>query len=378
MHRILFLLITIALLACGGNNRLAQYYNAEDKQLFETLDKLKKDPGNKTLQDALQQLYTLSVSERNARITSIGASQGPGEKWVQMRKQYEVGQQLYEAIIANPAALNVIRVPASYTGSIEEMRRRAAEDYYNQGAEYLTFNNRQYAQMAYDAFAKASEQIPNYKDVNDKLRTARDLATIKVVVNTVDYYRQPFSYWGLNNDYLQYELVRSLNARSYNNVQFFTDEEARLRYIHPDRVVALDFTNIFIGNPYNERSTYTRQKQIETGQTKTDPPRPVYTNISATVTVIKRVITGSGSLQCRIYDVASGRNILYDQFPGRYSWVFETATYTGDNRALLPEDWQRINNRFNQFPNRQDIARKIIDDSYFALNNRIQQGVTWE
>lgn len=103
-----------------------------------------------------------------------------------------------------------------------------------------------------------------------------------------------------------------------------------------------------------------------------------YITIKATVTVTKRLVNGDADLECRMYDVATGRNVLYDHFPGRYNWVFESATYNGDSRALTNEDLRLINNRFDHYPTREEVGQKLINDAYGALVRRIEQGVNFD
>jgi hypothetical protein len=368
------------LLACGSGGRLAKYYNAGDKQVFELLDKLKKSPGDNAALDALPQVYALATQEREKQLTQAGTVYGPGEKWVQMRKLMEVGQQMHDAIVANPAALKLIPNPADFKMDIENMRQHAAEDYYAQGLENLAYNNRQYAQLAYDAFAKANQQISGYKDVAAQMRLAQDLATIKVVVNPVNYYNQSWGYWGFENDYLQWQMINDLNARSYRNVKFYTDAQARSQFLHPDRIVDLDMTRIFISNIFTDRNTVQRSAQVPgKATTKSVNAKPVYQTVTATVTITKRYMNGNGSLQCRIYDVATNRNILYDNFPGSFNWVYQTATYKGDQRALTAADLQLINNNqpYNP-PSRNAIAKEIVRQSYTQLLSRINNGVSFD
>jgi hypothetical protein len=156
---------------------------------------------------------------------------------------------------------------------------------------------------------------------------------------------------------------------------FVTEQEARARRLHAERVVDMRFVYLNVSNPHTERRSYTRSQVITPQPRPGTTTRPGSQTVTATVTVTRRYIDGRGDLECRIYDVPTGSNILYDRFPGRYNWVMETATYTGDSRALTDEDWRLINNRFNQFPTRQDVAQKVIEDSYQLLLRRIEQGV---
>jgi hypothetical protein len=201
---------------------------------------------------------------------------------------------------------------------------------------------------------------------------------IRVVVNPVNYYRNGFSYWGFQNDWLQQQMIRDLNAGSFRNVRFYSDREARSQNIRADRVVELNFTNIYIGQIANDNRTIRRSAQIQTSSTKSLPPRPVYTTVNATVFVTRQVLQSNASLECKIYDWATSRNILYDNFPDSYIWRQERATYRGDQRALTPEDLNLINNRFDDRPpGRNQIADRLIRNCYGLLLNRIQSGVSF-
>jgi hypothetical protein len=161
-------------------------------------------------------------------------------------------------------------------------------------------------------------------------------------------------------------------------------QEARSRNLHPDKVVELDFTNIYVGNPFTDRYSYTRSKEITNPAPTPRDSRDTKSvggdkiTVKATVYVTKRLITGNGILQCRIFDAATRSNLLYDNFPGNYQWLFESATFTGDQRALEPRDRELINNRFTQYPSRNDVAQKIVEDSYNIMISRIISGVRFE
>ena len=155
-------------------------------------------------------------------------------------------------------------------------------------------------------FVKANNAYPHYRDVEDRIREAREMATIKVVVKPVNYYNNSWNYWGFNNDYLQYAMVRDLNNASYSNVRFYTDREAEANFIRADRIVELNFNDLYIGSVYTDRYTIQRSKKIEIGQTRSVPPKPVYKTVTATVQVSRSILQSRASLDCRIYDWVSG------------------------------------------------------------------------
>src|SRR5690606_21061681 len=149
--------------------------------------------------------------------------------------------------------------------------QKAAEEYYNQGLHYLSYNNRPYGQKAYEMFVKANTAYAGYRDVQQLMQEAQELATVKVVVQTANYYNNNWSYWGFNNDYLQYTMVRDLNSASYNNTRFYTDREAEANHIKADKVVELNFNDLYIGSVYTDRFAIQRSKKIEIGQTRSVP-----------------------------------------------------------------------------------------------------------
>jgi hypothetical protein len=285
-------------------------------------------------------------------------------------------------VLAFPPASAVIRNPVQFRDAISEARQLAAEEYYNLAMELLRHNDRRDARAAIDLFNKATREVPNYRDINTQLRRAEEMATLYVVVNPVDYYNFGWNYWGFQNDWLQWEMINDLNRRSFRQTRFMSEQEARGRRITPERVVDMRFRRLMVSNPFTDRHTFQREKTIVTPDPRSaDTARNTTRGsvvVRATVTVTKRYINGDADLETRIYDVPTGRNILYDNFPGRYNWVFESATFTGDSRALTDEDIRLLNNRFDRYPTREEVGQQLIRDCYGVLVRRIEQGVNFD
>jgi hypothetical protein len=207
---------------------------------------------------------------------------------------------------------------------------------------------------------------------------AKNKSQVRVLVNPVNYYNNSFGYWGFQNDWIQDQLVRDLNFRAYRDVKFYTDWQLRNENIAPDKVVDLNYTNIYIGEIYTNNYTINRSAKVKVGDTKSNPPKPVYETVTATVYVTTRYLQSNAALQCRIYDVRTDRNNMFQTFPNVYNWKVETATYRGDSRALTQEDWVRINTSgFNNSPGRYDIANRLLRDSYNILISRINSSVSF-
>lgn len=378
-HILQLLLFGLVLTACSPTKQIEKRYTPDDKLVFDLIERLKKNPNDAEAAKQLPEAYEQAAEVRKNINSNTFNNMNEGDRWIEISKQLLVAQQLYSEIKGNPVISKIIPNPWDPTIKIQEAKQKAAEEYYNQGQQYLTYNNRPYARKAYDMFVKANSAYPNYKDVREMMEQSKLLATIKVVVNQVNYDNYGWNYWGFNNDYLQYKITRDLNNSSYRDVKFYSEDEARRLNIRPDRIVNLTFTDLYIGQLFNDRYSIDRSKQIEVGQTKTNPPQPIYETVKATVYVTRRVLQSRASLECRIYDWASNRNILFDRFPDNNTWKDESARYTGDKRALEQSDWNMINNSSNiNPPSRNELAQRLIDNCYNQLLSRIRNGVSFD
>jgi hypothetical protein len=368
--------LSMLLWGCSPSKKLNSYYSVEDKTVFELLDRIEKNPADKEALGLFPGAYETAVKKRRELNEISYTTLPPGDRYVQLLKEYTVMQQLYQRIGQIPAAAKTVQEVWNPEADMQRAKNNGAREYYNHGLEYLTYDNRSAARSAYDCFRKANELVPGYQDVRNKMQEAQERSTLKVIVRTANYFNQGWGYWGLQNDWLQQQLIIDLNNRSLNDIRFYSDWEAANRRIRADQYVELNFTELFAGQVFNDQRTIRRSKQIQTGTTKSNPPQPVYTTVYANVLINRRYMQSRATLECRIYENATGRNLLYDRFPGFDDWQVETATYSGDSRALTPADWQLINNNNMLMPpSREQIAEKLIRSCYQQLISRINSAV---
>ncbi|MES2848458.1 MAG: hypothetical protein V4685_05350 [Bacteroidota bacterium] len=376
MKQILCILAVLYLCSCGSSNKLKKYYTPEDKTVFELLERLQKNAADKEAIDLLPGAYKTALDKRKALNEANYSTLPPGDRYMNLVKEYGVMQQMYEQISALPAAKKVVADLWDPSVEIIKAKNNAAKEYYNQGLEYMTYDNRQAAKSAYDYFNKANRVLPGYENVRTLMTEALDRATIKVIVRAANYYNYDWNYWGFQNDWLQQQIINDLNNQSYSDTRFYSDIDANNRRIRADRIVELNFTELYVGQAFNDRYTINRSTQVQTGSTKSNPPQPIYSTVYAKVYVTKRYMQSRATLECRIYDQATGQNLLYDRFPGYDNWKIETATYTGDKRALEPSDWTLINNSSNiTNPTRSQVADRLVRSCYNLLLSRIKSGV---
>ncbi len=369
----------LLLLACSPSKQIQKRYTPDDKLVFDLIERLKKNPNDAEAAKQLPEAYKVAADVRRDINRNTFENMNEGDRWVEISKQLLVAQQLYTEIKSNATLSKLVPEPWNPAVRMQEAKQKAAEEYYNKGLEYLNYNNRPYAAKALDMFTKANNAYPNFKDVREKIEDAKLLATIKVLVRPVNYYNYGWSHWGLNNDHLQYQMVRDLNNASYRNTRFYSEADLSRLNIRPDKVVELNFTELYVGQIFDDNYSINRSKQIQTGETKSIPPQPVYTTVKATVYVSRKILQSRASLECRISDWATNSNILFDRFPDNYTWSQQTARYTGDSRALEPSDWELINNNSTvNPPARNELAQGLINNCYSQLLSRIRSGVNFD
>lgn len=376
MKKFMLMLAAVYTIGCGNTNKLKKYYTLEDKTVFELLERLQKNTADKEAIDLLPTAYTTALEKRKMLTEASYASLPPGDRYLALAKEYGVMQQIYEQVSAIPAAKKAVTNLWDPAAEIIKAKNNAAKEYYNQGLEYMTYDNRQAAKSAYDYFTKANKILPGYENVRTLMTEALDRATIKVIVRAANYYNYGWNYWGFQNDWMQQQIISDLNNQSYSDVRFYSDWDANARRIRADRIVELNFTELFVGQVFTDRYTINRSAQVQTGSTKSNPPQPVYSTVYAKVYVTKRYMQSRATLESRIYDQATGSNLLFDRFPGYDDWKVETATYTGDKRALTSSDWALINSSSNiTTPTRQQVADRLVRSCYNLLLSRIKSGV---
>jgi len=375
MKRFIPLLLICCCIGCSAPNKLKKYYTPEDKTVFELLERIKKNSSDKEALAVLPDAYQTALDKRKALTEANYSTLPPGDRFMSLVKEYGVMQQMYEQINELPEAKKTVPGLWDPTVEIAKAKNNAAKEYYNQGLEYMTYDNRQAAKSAYDYFNKANKVLPGYENVRVLMTEAKERATIKVIVRAANYYNYGWDYWGFQNDWLQQQIINDLNNQSYSDVRFYSDWDATTRKIKADRVVELNFTELYVGQVFNSRNTINRSIEVQTGSTKSNPPQPVYGTVYAKIFVTKRYMQSRATLESRIYDNATGNNLLFDRFPGYDDWSVETATYTGDKRALTPSDWSLINNSGNTVPTRSQVADKLVRSCYNLLLSRIKSGV---
>lgn len=372
---LLFLTLLIAFFAsCSSANKTVTY--AENRALNDALKKLEKKPNDPEIRKDVIDLYHQAVNQHEQRIQAYRSSVDMG-RFDAMIAEYNTLQKINESIRTSSVFREVNT--KNYSADIQQVRGEAAEAYYQSGLRNLDYGTKREARRAYDDFQRSKRYVNPYKDVDVLMRTAYEASVVNVLINPI---QNSFpGMWNNNNwnfdpriRFLHEQLARDLGGQSgTNQVRYFTDMDLRRLNIRPDVVVDINWN--FMQSPPNVINRYDRQvsRNIEIG--KDTSGRPVYQNVRATLHVT-RYQNPPNDIDYRIVDAATNQTLDWNRVQtGSNSQVFETATFTGDSRALSQDDWRLVNNRGGNGNQQDQMIREMYDDLLRELRNRISARV---
>jgi hypothetical protein len=374
------LIIAFFLPACRSSKNYISRSD-HDNTIFDAIKTLKKNNADTAALNALPMLYA-AAEERNLRKINSYNTIVELNRWDKIIGTYNTLQEMHDAIIESDAASSVVK-PTNYRQLIYDLKQQAAEDHYNAAVDYLNRPGRDDAKKAYTYFKKADQFSPGYQDAKIKMDEAYQHAIVNVVINPVQdnsfFFNSGWGNFGYNysNEYFQLSLVRELkgiNSKRYP-ARFFTDWEVRRDNVQPDWEVNLTLRNMHI--PLPQTYTYSRNVSQQVEQGRDSSGKIVYRTVYATLNIARRSFTARADMEISVRDLATNKNITYNTFREDYRWEQEHATYTGDSRALGPNEWAIINNSHYNDPRREDILNELYRKLYPQVKNRISYAVDW-
>ncbi len=382
MKRYLLPLIAIVILAACGTSKTYLERTDADRALQDAVKKLAKDKNDDDALSALPILYNNIKLERLAKIRSYNNSKDIS-RFDLLIKEYDALQNAYNAILNNSAAFKVVN-PQYFGTELLETKQAAAEFTYSAAESYLAKQNRDDAKRPYTLFKRTDKYVPGFKDSKTKMEEAYESAIVNIVINRIEDNSYFFnSGWGntgynYSNQYFQESLVRELqNNNGYNRyaAKFYTDWDARRDNVQPDWVVDLRLRDMSI--PYPITYNYQRQASADVPNGRDTSGKTIYTRVYATINVSRQSFDARAALEMNIRDVKTNRNISFRNFSNNYRWQEETATYTGDRRALSSNDWAMVNNNNYNNPRREDVLEDLYRKIYPQVRNEITNQVDW-
>ncbi len=306
------------------------------KATLEAVHRLRKNPDSKKAKDVLVKAYGLAKENGLRKIRNAMDGGMPG-KYMTAADEYIVLKELADAIYECPKALEIIENPSTYDKELGNILPVAAEEAYGSGLRRLQLNTMEDARKAYYDFLRADGYVKGYRNVEDKIREALYMATLKVVVERPSIPRR----FQLSADFFYDNIMSGISQMHENRfVRFYTYEEAvndRLEY--PDQYLVFEFDDFSVGDLREfKRSFEVCRDSVFVGTTVIEGiTHKVYGEVKAEMTVFSREVASRGLFSVKIVDARNNRIRAHRKFPAQFVWHNEWATYKGDERALDEE-----------------------------------------
>jgi hypothetical protein len=364
-----YLLITcvsVLLVACSSGKKAFErgdYYGA----VMKSVNRLRQNPDHSKSIEALKSAYPLAVEFFEAQANNEIASNSE-YKWKNAIQSYTQINQMYEAIRQCPGCLKAIRSPKNYYSEIGPLKEKAAEESYNAGIAALMKGTRLDAKRAYFNFVDAQSFVPGYKDVVEYQGKAKDIATVKVVVEQIPV---PTRY-DLSGRFFQDKVEEFLhnNYPEQGFVKFYTAAEARtVNLASADQILKIQFDDFSIGNTtLKEKEETVTRDSVKVGEAKMEGKTvPVYNTVQAKLTSYQKEVVSNGLLSIRIIDAKTQGVLTHRKFDGKFVWTSRWGRFNGDERALTEQQLALCKLRELQPPSPQDLFLEITQPIYNQL-----------
>ena len=302
----------------------------------QSVSRLRSKPSDEKAAVILKESYSLMQKWVQDEM-DIRLSQNNPFRWEEVLGLLQRVNSVSSEIRRSPAALKVIPEPKTYTNEVTMASEKAAEARYKEGIKLLETGNKDNARSSFTHFERCNQLVPGYRDVKDKMLAAKNIATVRVIVESIPVHAKAFQ---LTAGFFYDQVFEFLNNRFREGsfIRFYSPKEAeRMEIKYPDMVLRLEFYDFVVGDAvhFENEQEVTRDVKIESKDTTKTAMKTYRAKIK---TITDKIISG-GLLEVKITDFQASRLLFSDKIPGEFTWQNQYALYVGDVQALT--DGQR-------------------------------------
>ncbi|MFW6371221.1 MAG: hypothetical protein ACOC10_08465 [Bacteroidota bacterium] len=362
-------LVVFLLGSCSSGKKALQkgdYFSAVSK----AVERLKSSPENKKALKVLHEGYPLALEWSQEEIDLALSSNVP-DKWERVAGLMRQVNMLSGQIRSTPAARKVINDPVTYTTELNTVYENAAEERYAAGLAELEINTRESARIAFDHFYAADKFVTDYKDVRELMNTAKEMATVKVVLQTIPVLTQKYR---LTSEFFYNQIYGYLNNQFGVNsfVNFYSPYQAESESLkNPDFIVNMEFFDFSIGNLTHTEKEENLEKRVRL-ETK-DTTKVEYATYKAKFKTFTDKVESGGSLRVQIYEPMTDKMLLDEIMPGSFTWMNDYAMFIGDLQALDKKQVELTKRKALPLPPEQDLFIEFTKPVYSQVTNRLNR-----
>jgi len=365
----IFGILLMLFVSCSSGKKALQkgdYFSA----LSKAVERLKSSPDNKNATKVLRDGYPITMDWAQEEMDQIISSNYPF-KWEQAINLMEQTNQISDQIRSTPAAREIIRNPKNFTSELNMAYEKAADARYKTGLSELAANTRESARLAYDQFNIANRFVSGYKNVRELMETAKEKATIKVILDAIPV---PSMRYQLSSEFFYDQIFKYLNNQ-FNSAGFvsiyspFRAEKEGLK--NPDFVVAMEFFDFSIGNLTRSEKEETLEKRVQIESR--DTTRIQYKTYTAKLKTFTDQVVSGGTLRVRIIEPATDKLLSDELVPGSFTWVNQYAMFVGDTQALDKNQLELTKRKVLPLPPQQDLFIEFTKPIYDQVTQKLNR-----
>jgi len=362
-------IIIILLASCSTGKKAFQkgdYFSA----VLKAVERLKSAPENKNATEVLKEGYPMTIEWAQEEMDLILTSNS-NFKWEQAVGLMRQVNQLSDEIRSTPAARKIISNPKTYTSELNMASEKAAEDRYNAGLAEMDINTRESARIAYEHFSIADQFVNNYKNSNELMATAKELATLRVVVQAIPVNTQKYK---LSSEFFYNQVFEYLNNqfRPSGFVNFYSPNQAEKEKLkNPDFVVDMEFFDFSVGNLSRTEKEETVEKSVKIESR--DTTKVQYKTYTAKLKTFTDKVYSGGTLRLRIIDPANDKLLMDELVPGSFTWVNDYAMFVGDKEALNNNQFELTKRKALPLPPEQDLFIEFTKPIYSQVTQNLNR-----
>ncbi|WP_163714558.1 hypothetical protein [Mangrovibacterium lignilyticum] len=375
MKKIYWLLSVVLILgACSSGQKALDQGNFKEA-ISKAVNRLSQDPNNRKAQQVVADGYPMAMQYYQEEIDQTLAGNDPF-KWNRTLAVMQQVNGISETIRRIPAARKIIPSPKIYTSELDDVFQRAAEEHYAAGMASLDRQTRDDAKQACRNFRECDRLVPGYKDVLQQMNEAKELATLRVIVEPLP---APSMNYELTADFFYSQLMERMNQLypSESFVNFFTPQEAeKINLKYPDMVVNLAFMDFYIERPkhYEEEQNLNREIEEEVKvKVSRDSVRTEkrLVKVKGKIRVITDEVASGGLIKVRVNEFQANKLLLDNNIPGEFLWRNQYGIFIGDERVLTKEEVRILNNQAVPPPGPQDMFLEFTKPIYSRLTDQM-------
>ena len=369
--KILLAFLGLSVMSCATGK------NAIEKGNYETavnrsINRLQSNPDNKKAQRVLSEGYALASAYHQDYISTLKNSNDPF-KHEALFYQYGQLNAYYDKIRRCPACLKLV-TPSLYAKEQEAEGESAAEYEVLLGNFALGQNSIEGGRIAFDHFNNALNFKSNIQGIDALLSDARNMGTIKVVVERIPIHSRVLS---LENEFFENNIMEYMDRYGANRfINFYTPDEAEQINLQPDQVISMMFDDFVIGQTKVNSQTkqVSRDSVVVGAYTDNDGvSHDVFGTVKAEVTTHQKTIRSAGFMNFEIRDAYTNRVLMQRKIPSEEIWRYEWGSFNGDKRALNDQEIRISRQKERLPPLPQDLFASFVDRIYDQITSNVRQ-----